>query len=164
MIPSVHQQIGAGPQKAALLLVLCSVTFAIADDAPSPVGTWEWFETENPAGVFVYPEDVGYTLLIQLGGDGLYVEFHDETIFRLGTYTFYMTEFDGTEIPTLEIVSDGVTEIWAYSTYGGTQLELWGGHNSGGYPSYPVERFIPHDPVVADSNETWDSIKSMYRD
>lgn len=144
---------------AFLILVLFAVSSLAA---VPPVGTWEWASTEESPGLFTMPGDLGFTVQREFHSDLTYTEYRDELVFRTGIYRVDDVEFMGNIIAALYI-DCGVTpeEVCAYG-FGDNELQLYWGHNAGGWPSYPVEHLIPRDEV-ANNVQSWGHIKSLFR-
>jgi hypothetical protein len=148
--------------KTALVLTfLLSATLAGA--AIPPFGTWEWLETEQSAGVIITPADVGYTVQFAFNNDMTYIEYRDQLPYVEGIFWVTDVEYMGVIITALTFdFGDVSPETCAYGFDGEGRLHMWWGADSGGWPSYPVERYLPRGPV-GDENASWGSIKSLYR-
>lgn len=149
--------------KAVLIIVLTlSATFALAADPP--FGTWEWMETEESAGVFTTPTDVGYTVQFEFNEDMTFIEYRNQEIFDTGVFWVTDVEYMDLIITALTLDYGSVSpEVCAYGIDWDGWLAMWWGSNpSDGMPSYPVERYAPRGPVGIEQ-ENWGSIKALYR-
>ena len=148
--------------KAVLIFVLTlSATFALA--AVPPLGTWEWVETEESAGVFTTPADVGYTVQFEFNGDMTFIEYRDEDIFESGVFWVTDVEYMDLIIQALTLDYGGVSpETCAYGIGQDGLLNMWWGANpQDGMPYFPRERYAPRSVGIELGN--WGSIKALYR-
>jgi len=149
--------------KAVLILVLTlSATLAMA--AIPPFGTWEWVETEESAGEFITPADLGYSVQFDFNEDMTFIEYRNEEIFESGGFWVMDVEFMGYVIPALTLdYGDVSPETCAYGIDGNGLLNMWWGYNpQDGLPYYPIERYAPRGPVEIEQGN-WGSIKALYR-
>ncbi len=149
--------------KAVLIFVLTlSTTFALA--AEPPLGTWEWMETEQSAGVFTRPADVGYTVQFEFNDDMTFHEYRNQEIFESGVFWVTDVEFMDLIITALTLdYGDVSPEVCAYGIdWDGWLCMWWGANPVDGMPYFPVERYAPRGPVGIEQ-ENWGSIKALYR-
>ena len=130
--------------------------------ATPPLGTWEWVTTEESAGAFTTPGDVGYSVQREFNADEAYNEYRNEGLFRTGRYWVADVEFMGMIIPALYIdCGEPSPEVCAFG-FAAQELELYWGADSGGWPSFPLEVLENRGPVP-NGSYSWDVVKSLYR-
>jgi len=143
------------------LTLVLAATLAVA--AVPPYGTWEWFETEESAGVFTTPMDAGYTVQYDFRQDMTYTKYQDEIVAHEGTFWVQDVEFMGQTISALNMDSGGISpDVCAYGIDDFGLLQMYWGADPQGFPFYPIERYASREPVATE-NLSWGGIKSLFR-
>jgi len=141
-----------------VIIFIASATYS----APSPVGTWELYETEESTGVFTYPDDLGYTVQFEFADGGVFREYRNEAPYTSGTYSFFDTEFYGQLISTLVVTVDSSNKTYAYGISESSGLQLIYGTSQGGWPGHPTARYWEREEVVDAESMTWSSVKLLF--
>lgn len=146
-----------------IITILMVVFFAsVVFGATPPEGTYEWISTEESAGVFITPLDLGYTVQREFNADLTYNEYRDEELFRSGDFWVADVEFMGVIIPALYIeYTGGEVDVCAFG-YLPDGLDFYWGADPGGWPSFPREILSTRGPVPT-TRYTIDAVKSLYR-
>lgn len=149
--------------KTTSFAILACLLTSVALAADPPLGTWEWVATEDPAGVFTTPDDLGYTVQREFKNDLSYIEYRDEIPYVTGVFWVDDVLFGEVIITRLTIDYGGISPlVCAYGINLTDQLEMfWGTESPSGLPSFPIERFVERG--VATVAESWGAVKALYR-
>lgn len=143
------------------ILACLLATSALAADPP--LGTWEWIATEDPAGVFTTPEDLGHTVQREFKSDLTFIEYRDQVPYATGVFSVDDVVFGEVTITRLSIDYGGISPlVCAYGIDQNDQLVMsWGTESPSGLPSFPIERFAVRG--VDTVGESWGAVKVLFR-
>ncbi len=130
-----------------------------------PLGTWEWISTEESAGVFTTPINAGHTVEFEFNDDLTFVEYRDQMYRAAGVFWVQDVPYNDEIIPVLALDYGDVSVprcAYGVSEDDGILHLYWGSDPHFGLPSFPIERYVPRDPVPTVS-ESWGTIKLLYR-